>query len=44
MAARMLNKNNFNGWDYFYVKRDKSLVAIDSLRYKAQEILGKENQ
>lgn len=44
MAARMLNKNNFNGWDYFYVKRDKSLVAIDSLRYKAQEIIDKEDK
>ena len=44
MAAKMLNKNNFNGWDYFYVKRDENFIAIDTLRYEAQEILGKKNQ
>lgn len=39
MAAKVLNKNNYNGWDYFYVKRDGELVSIDSLRYQAKEMI-----
>lgn len=38
MSAKILNKNNNNGWDYFYVKRDNKLISIDSLRYEARKI------
>lgn len=39
MAAKVLDKNNYNGWDYFYVKRDNKLVPIDDLRYRAKKIM-----
>lgn len=39
MAAKVLDKNNYNGWDYFYVKRDNKLVPIDDLRYQAKKIM-----
>lgn len=38
MSAKILNKNNNNGWDYFYVKRNNKLISIDSLRYEARKI------
>ncbi len=38
MSAKILNKNNNNGWDYFYVKRKDDFVSIDSLRYEAKKI------
>lgn len=33
MAAKYANKNNQNGWSYFYVKRNEELVPIDKFRY-----------
>ena len=41
MSAKILNKNNNNGWDYFYIKRNEKLISIDTLRYEAKKI--KEN-
>lgn len=38
MSAKILHKNNNNGWDYFYVKRNDELISIDSLRYEAKKI------
>ncbi|MDR1033723.1 MAG: site-specific DNA-methyltransferase [Bifidobacteriaceae bacterium] len=38
MSAKYLNRANYNGWTYFYVKRDGELVPIDSLRYVAKEM------
>lgn len=37
MSAKILNKNNNNGWDYFYVKRNNELVSINDFRYEAQK-------
>lgn len=39
LAAKLLNKNNHNGWSYFYIKRNNNLICIDELRYKAKEII-----
>lgn len=33
MSAKYLNKVNHNGWDYFYIKRDNQLKALNQLRY-----------
>jgi site-specific DNA-methyltransferase (adenine-specific) len=33
MAAKYQNKDNANGWDYFYVKRENTLVSINQFRY-----------
>ena len=33
LSAKLLNKNNNNGWTFFYVKRNETLVLIDELRY-----------
>ena len=41
MSAKYLNKTNHNGWDYFYVKQEDSLIPINELRYQYNE---KENQ
>jgi site-specific DNA-methyltransferase (adenine-specific) len=38
MSAKYLNRANYNGWTYFFVKRDEKLVPIDSLRYVAKEM------
>lgn len=36
MAAKILKKENSNGWNYFYVKDDnETFILIDSLRYIA---------
>lgn len=37
MSAKFLNRPNNNGWDYFFVKRENSLVPINDLRYKYME-------
>ena len=42
MSGKHLNKSNHNGWDYFYIKKDKSLISINDLRYQYHE-KGKEN-
>jgi len=34
ISAKILNKQSSNGWDYWYVIRDKKLMSIDDLRYK----------
>ncbi|EAI5530181.1 site-specific DNA-methyltransferase [Campylobacter lari] len=36
MAAKYLNKDNHNGWNYFYIFKDKEFISIDSLRYEYQ--------
>lgn len=33
ISAATLNKENHNGWDYWYVARNNKLLAIDDLRY-----------
>jgi site-specific DNA-methyltransferase (adenine-specific) len=37
MAAKLQNKSNANGWDYFYIMRDGKLVSINDLRYIAEK-------
>ncbi len=32
LSAKMLNKETNNGWTFWYVKRDNSLISIDNLR------------
>lgn len=32
MSAKYLNRKNNNGWDYFYIKKER-LIPIDQLRY-----------
>lgn len=43
MAAKHLNKSNYNGWSYFYAVENENLVPIDTFRYKYSKInsLGK---
>lgn len=41
MSAKFLNRNNNNGWDYFWCEYKGNFVSIDSLRYLAQEEGGK---
>lgn len=36
LSAKLLNKNNNNGWSYFFIKRNDELICIDDLRYKFQ--------
>jgi len=40
MAAKILNKTNHNGWDYWYVKRNSKLISINDLRnqYRKKEL------
>lgn len=38
LSAMFLNKANHNGWSFFYIKRDGSLICIDELRYKYTKI------
>ena len=35
MAAKILNKSNCNGWNFFYIKRNEKLECLDTLRYEA---------
>ena len=37
-SASILNKSSHNGWSYFYVKRDETMMSIDELRYTAEKI------
>lgn len=37
MSAKFLNRNNNNGWDYFWCEYKGEYVTIDSLRYLANE-------
>lgn len=34
MAAKHLNRQNYNGWSYFYVLKNDELSSIDALRYR----------
>ena len=34
LSAKLLNKENNNGWTYFYIKRNDNFVSIDQLRYE----------
>ena len=36
-SAKLLNKSNNNGWDYFWCEYKDEFVTIDSLRYLANE-------
>ncbi len=36
-SAKLLNRSNNNGWDYFWCDYNNEFVAIDSLRYLANE-------
>lgn len=38
MAAKILERKNYNGWSYFYIKNSGKLISIDSLRYKFKEM------
>jgi site-specific DNA-methyltransferase (adenine-specific) len=40
MAAKLLNKINHNGWEYWFVERNKRLVPIDEIRkeYRKREL------
>nr|WP_285602736.1 hypothetical protein [Helicobacter sp. NHP22-001] len=33
MSAKILNKLNHNGWDYFYVHQKGQLIPLNELRY-----------
>lgn len=33
MSAKILNKTNYNGWNYFYVNYKNSFILLDELRY-----------
>ena len=32
-SAKILQKKSYNGWTYWYVKREDELVSIDKFRY-----------
>ena len=34
MAAKYLKKQNYNGWNYFYILKDDKLISINKLRYE----------
>lgn len=36
MSAKKLGRSNYNGWQYFYIKRQDTLIPIDKLRYEYQ--------
>lgn len=37
MSAKKLGRQNYNGWTYFYYKKDDILYPIDNLRYQYSE-------
>lgn len=41
MAAKYLNKSNYNGWSYFYILENDNLIPIDTLRYEYDKIVTK---
>lgn len=40
MAAKHLNRANYNGWNYFYILNNDKLVSIDKLRYLYKDKYG----
>jgi len=40
MAAKHIHQHNYNGWNYFYVKREERLKPIDELRYEYRATKG----
>ena len=34
MSAKLLNKANNNGWDYFYIIEKGNLISLNDLRYR----------
>lgn len=38
MAAKYLNKSNHNGWNYFFIYKENTLISIDSLRYEYEKL------
>ena len=34
MSAKLLNKTNNNGWDYFYIIEKGNLISLNDLRYR----------
>lgn len=36
-SAKLLDKTNNNGWDYFWCEYNGAFISINDLRYKAQE-------
>ena len=40
MAAKILNKSNHNGWDYWFVKRNNEFISINDIRkqYRKNEL------
>ena len=39
MAARCLGRANYNGWDFFYVRREGKLKPINDFRYEYKECM-----
>jgi DNA modification methylase len=37
VSAKLINKENNNGWGYWYVSRNSKMVSIDELRYAYEE-------
>ncbi|EBD1778572.1 site-specific DNA-methyltransferase [Campylobacter jejuni] len=42
MAAKYLNKENHNGWSYFYIFKNENFISIDSLRYEYKNFINLE--
>lgn len=38
MVAKYLNKSNHNGWNYFFIYKENTLISIDSLRYEYEKL------
>lgn len=38
MAAKYLNKENHNGWNYFYIFKNENFISIDALRYEYKNL------
>jgi DNA modification methylase len=43
VSAAILNKENNNGWSFWYVKRGEQLISIDELRHEYEEKFLKQN-
>ncbi len=37
ISAFLLKKENYNGWNFWYVKRENNLISIDQLRHDYEE-------
>ena len=44
MSAKILNKTNNNGWDYFYVMNNGKLISLNDLRYQYAKEVNNEKQ